>query len=536
MKKSSILIAASILFSIFAHAQEPSPKIIHCYVGGTMRPVMEKLAEAYEKKTGVRLELDYGDSGTNMIKAENSGKGDLYVAHDPFHDVMQAKGLISKGWLAAYIHPVIVVKKGNPKKITGLASLKTPGLKVVLTDRIYSTMGYIVSGMLAKAGIEEEVEKNVVNRPRAGGEAANAVMLGHADAALVWNAVAFLRKKDLDVVEIEKDFRLKPGLDSVTGATYSVLKNDSRSTMQMPPIDLGNTKVTIDLLKSSAVPGLAENFAKFAVSSENEKAWKDFDFSIPGKEDKASFDLKAKGDSKQDVQEELFIYAGAGLQPAVSEIAETFSNETGIKAVCDFGGSGMILTRLKLAQRGDIFIPGDTWYVELAEKDKLISEKETVCYFIPVILVRKGNPKGIKDISDIARPGIRLGLGNPLSCQIGRLCEELIEKNKIDKTAVEKNLLFSSATVNELGIQMQTGHLDAAIVWDATAKFYSKDTEFIAIPAENNIVSTVAAAVLDFSKNKESAKTLIEFMRSKKGQDIFRRHGYSTGLEAADHK
>ncbi len=519
-------LVAALSFAFVGNAEEKKP--IHCYVGGTMRPVMEKIAQSYELRTGRKIELDHGDSGANMIKAEMSGAGDLYVAHDPFHDVMMAKGLATKGWLAAYIHPVIVVPKGNPKNISGLRSLKNDNLRIVLTDRIYSTMGYLVSAMLSKAGIEDAVERNVVNRPRSGGEAANAVMLGHADAALVWDAVAFLRRKDLDVIEIEKDLQLRPGIDGITGATYSVIKGNERKSLEMPRMDFGHTRVTVDLLKSSSNPA-AEDFAKFIVSDEMAVFWKDFAFSMPDSKTKEDFERQQNSQSKTDLLGgEILLYAGAGLQPVISEMAEIFRKKTGVVVHCDFGGSGMILTRLKLAQRGDLFIPGDTWYVELAQQEDLVSETAGVCYFVPVILVQEGNPKGIKDISDIARPGIRLGLGNPKSCQVGRLSEELIAKNKLDKTAVEKNLLFSSATVNELGIQMQTGHLDAVIVWDATAQYYSKGTVIVPIAPEKNIIAVVAAALLKSSTNRAAAKAFLDFITSESGQDILRKHKYTT--------
>lgn len=534
MSKGLLRIACSLLVGLALVNSSPlqaetkeSEKTIHCYVGGTMRPAMEKLVEAYKAKTGVKVELDHGDSGSNMIKAEMSGAGDLYVAHDPFHDMMMAKGLAVKGWLAAYLEPVIVVQKGNPKKITGLRSFKNEGMRIVLTDRIYSTMGYLVSAMLRKAGIEDEVEKNVLSRPRAGGEAANAVILGHADAAVVWNAVAFLRKKDLDTVEIEEDLKLKSGIDSLTGATYTVAKGDQTKSHVLPIVDLGKTKVTIDLLKSSKCPELAEDFAKFAVSKEAEAYWKELSYIIPSEKEKKSFEMM---NPKNKITGKITVYSAAAMQSAVDVFAEKFKEKHGVEVQVDYGGSGMALTRLKLAQSGDIFIPGDSYYIQLAEKESLIKDKTNLCYFIPVILVQKGNPKNIKDITDMARPGIRLGLGNAKSCQIGRTAEQMIEKNNIDKSAVEKNLFFLGTTVNELGIQMQTGHLDMALVWDITAKFYQRDTEIIPIPPEKNIISNVEGAILSFSKNQEAAKAFLDFMASEEGQEILKKHNFTVQL------
>jgi len=198
--------------------------------------------------------------------------------------VMFCKGLAVKGWLAAKLHPVIIVPKGNPKGIKGTRDLARPGLKVVLTDKIYSTMGYISSSILKKAGVEDAVEKNVVNRPRSGGDAANAVILGHADAAMAWSAVAVLRGKDVDFIEIEKEYRLDPKVDTITGATFSVMKNADKppkSPAKWPDIDLSRIRVTIDLLKSSEQAEESAKFAEFAVSDDMKKIWSESGFDIP---------------------------------------------------------------------------------------------------------------------------------------------------------------------------------------------------------------------------------------------------------------
>jgi molybdate transport system substrate-binding protein len=91
---------------------------------------------------------------------------------------------------------------------------------------------------------------------------------------------------------------------------------------------------------------------------------------------------------------------------------------------------------------------------------------------------------------------------------------------------VERNLAFQSMTVNELGIQIQTGSLDAVIVWDAVAHQYLDHGELVPIPPEQNVISTVPVGVLAFSRHKSLAKLFAEFAVSDLGRSIFRRHHY----------
>ncbi|MBL8027512.1 MAG: substrate-binding domain-containing protein, partial [Fibrobacteres bacterium] len=105
-------VAVAVLFGFtLLLAEEP----ILCYVGGTMRPAMEELVKTYEAKTGKKVLVDYSGSGELIVKIKQTKKGDLFVAHDPFHAQVMKEGLGVKGWMIASVVPVIVVQKGNPK-------------------------------------------------------------------------------------------------------------------------------------------------------------------------------------------------------------------------------------------------------------------------------------------------------------------------------------------------------------------------------------------------------------------------------------
>ena len=513
----AVAVAAAVLLTgCGGESSENAP--LRCYVGGTMKPAMEELAKAYEAQGGRHVDLDFGDSGASIIKAETPGRGDLIVVHDPFHAALVRKGLSQGGWLVATMKPMIAVPKGNPLGIHGLRDLARPGLRLILTDAEYSTVGHLVARMLKKAGIEEAVEKNVTTRTRMGGEAANAVVLGHADASIVWNAVIFLRSDKLEAVPIELDYQLIPGVDVVTSATFG-------------RIDMGVSKVTIDVLKCSPQPAAARAFAEFCASDKAEEIWQRQGFLPPPPGPRTLADEPAPaaaGDVKPGAT--IFLYAGAALKPALEELTEAFRAKTGSRVECDYGGSGMIISRVRLSKRGDLFMPGEKWYVDQAAQDGLVASQKNVCYFVPVILVQKGNPKNVKTLADLARPGLRLGLGNPKVCQIGRASEQLFAKNNIAKDAIEKNVAFSSVTVSELGLQVTMGQLDATVVWDATAAFYADKADAIAIPPAANEVSSVAVAILKFSEQPALAQEFVDFLASPDGQEIFRKQHFTTEL------
>ncbi|MFH1718377.1 MAG: molybdate ABC transporter substrate-binding protein [Planctomycetota bacterium] len=225
---------------------------------------------------------------------------------------------------------------------------------------------------------------------------------------------------------------------------------------------------------------------------------------------------------------ELLLYCGAGIRPPVQQIIEAFEAEYGVKIVTDYAGSEMLLSKIKLARQGDLYMPGDKHYVEQAAQEGMILSQQSVCYFVPTILVQKANPKNIHGLHDLLKAGIKLGVGDAKACAIGRKTEQIFARNGIARADVEKNIAFQSLTVNELGMQIQAGSLDAVIVWDAIARYYSDHGIEVPIPVEQNVISTVNIGVLAFTGNRPLAEEFVKFAGSPRGQDIFQKHNYRT--------
>lgn len=224
----------------------------------------------------------------------------------------------------------------------------------------------------------------------------------------------------------------------------------------------------------------------------------------------------------------LRLYCGAGIRPPVADLVQEFQAEHKAKIECDYAGSNILLSRIKLTRRGDLYMPGDVQYVRQAEQEGLVASWKNACYFVPVILVRKGNPRNVRSVADLARPGLRVGLGDPKACAIGRVTDRLLAKCGLEPEAVEPNIVFRSLTVNELGVQIKAGKIDAAIVWDAIARAYPDEGHIVPIPPHENVISTVPVAVLRSSDHPGLARAFQDFAASERGARIFARHGYTT--------
>lgn len=232
----------------------------------------------------------------------------------------------------------------------------------------------------------------------------------------------------------------------------------------------------------------------------------------------------------------LFIYCAAGMRDPVTASIKQFEAERKeegrpIEVILSFDGSNKLLSQLGLLQQGDLYIAGDVDYIEMAAQRGYADKQASLCFFVPVILVQKGNPLAIKSLFDLTKPGIKLGMGDPKAAAVGRLTDKLLTKNEIDRDAWQANWVHSTPTVNELAMSVKLGSLDAAVIWDSIALNYQKDCDVVEIPFSENIIPQVGVCTLTFSEDKDEAEALMNFLIGAKGQAILKEHGYTVSLD-----
>jgi len=244
----------------------------------------------------------------------------------------------------------------------------------------------------------------------------------------------------------------------------------------------------------------------------------------------------AEGDASKSRKCELILYCGAGIRPAATSLIAAFEERHPIKVSATYAGSGRLIGQLSSSRRGDLFMPGAEYYVDrmIEQGHARTDTKRTVARFVPGIFVGKGNPHSVASLADFARRDIRVGLGDERVVAIGRRSKRLFEKNGIPYADVLRRTVYTSGTVNELGVAIEMKSIDATIVWDAVARQFAGD--IVDIPPEQNNVSDIAIAVLSFSRHTEAAKRFIEFVGSEEGRRIFRDHGYTVGPPAGNER
>ena len=219
----------------------------------------------------------------------------------------------------------------------------------------------------------------------------------------------------------------------------------------------------------------------------------------------------------------LKVLCGAGIRPAMEAVVKQFEQANGCRVAVNYAGSGTLFGSLQAGTPADVYVPGDIWYVHKAREKGLVTSHKALAWFVPVIAVQKGNPKGIKTLSDLSSKQLEIGLGKPAACAIGNVTQDVLSASGL---AGDVKPSYEALTVNRLANQIKLKALDAAIIWDATASQYPDDIETVAIDDANFHAVPLAAAVLNSAADPELAGRFVAFAASEAGAKAFRDNHY----------
>ncbi len=237
--------------------------------------------------------------------------------------------------------------------------------------------------------------------------------------------------------------------------------------------------------------------------------------------------MPAIGCSKKEPQQkttELVVLCGSSFVPPTDQLCSEFKAQAGIETVRTVGGSEDLLPHVKAKIKGDIFITHDP-YLDYTSNADALEDDVQVGFVAPVLVVQKGNPKGIKSIEDLTRDGLKVALTDPQYSTAGEMVFALLEKKGI-KDAVMKNVENRlTKGHSNIGTFLKTQAVDAGIMWNGVAHTFADSLEIVKTPYEYEQDIRVHIMGLSYTKQPEALEQFMDFAR-KRGPEIFAEYGY----------
>ena len=225
----------------------------------------------------------------------------------------------------------------------------------------------------------------------------------------------------------------------------------------------------------------------------------------------------------------LMVFAGSASQPPLEEAAKAFEKKTGIPVTLHLGSSGSMLSQIRLTGRGDLYIPGSPDYLELAREQNLVDgDAAILAYLVPAIIVARGNPLNIRTLTDLARPGLKVGMADPDGVCVGLYAVEVLTANGLD-TKVRPNLSGQVESCARTASMIPLGMADAVLGWREFATWNPAAMEAVLLkPEQVPRLAYVPAIKIRGTANPTGAAAFTAFLSSDEGQAIFHKWGYLT--------
>ncbi len=221
--------------------------------------------------------------------------------------------------------------------------------------------------------------------------------------------------------------------------------------------------------------------------------------------------------------ETLVVYCAAGLKKPVEAVAAAYQQEQKVQVQLQFGGSGTLLSQIRVGRRGDLLIAADDGTVSDARKHEVIREVLPIAVQTPVIAVREGNPKAIHSLQDLLRDDVRVALANPEAASIGKVTRVAVGAGW-EKLAAKAAVM--KPTVSEIASDLSLGAVDAAVIWDSTVGQF-KGVQAIHVPELDAKPEKASATILAVSTQPTAALRFARYLAApEKGGAIFQQHGF----------
>lgn len=236
----------------------------------------------------------------------------------------------------------------------------------------------------------------------------------------------------------------------------------------------------------------------------------------------------------------LLMFAGAASKPATEEAVRIFQNRSGAIVDMVFGGSGFVLSQMKLTKKGDLYFPGSSDFMEVAKRENLVfpDSEKVVVYLVPAINVQKGNPKGIQTLRDLTKEGVRLAIANPETVCVGTYAVEIFEKNLTpeEKAKVRKSITNYTESCEKTANVISLKAVDAVMGWRVFQYWDPNRIETIYLkPEEIPRIGYIPITISKFTQDKSLAQNFIDFLLSSHGKRIYKKCHYLMDLQEARH-
>lgn len=231
---------------------------------------------------------------------------------------------------------------------------------------------------------------------------------------------------------------------------------------------------------------------------------------------------------------ELIVFAAASLSESFGEVVQQFElNNPGVTVTLNLAGSQQLAHQLSQGAPADVFASADVKQMEAAVETGRVRPRSVLAFAGNqlALIYPAGNPAGLRTLSDLARPGLKLVLAAP-EVPAGHYAAQFLDAAGLDpgfgpvfKESVLANVASYEENVRAVLSKVRLGEADAGIVYASDVMPMPEDVGRLTIPDFLNVQTSYVIAPLAESEQPDLAGEFIGFIFSSRGQALLQENG-----------
>ena len=217
----------------------------------------------------------------------------------------------------------------------------------------------------------------------------------------------------------------------------------------------------------------------------------------------------------------ITVFAAASLMETFTQIGKQFeAAHKGDTVKFSFGPSSGLATEITGGAPADVFASASPATMDVVVKAGDAASPQTFAKNFMEVAVPPNNPANVTSVTDLAKSSVKVALCQP-QVPCGAVAAEVFKNANITVKPVTLE-----ADVDSVVTQVETGNVDAGMVYVTNVLSAGSKVKGITIPASDNASTLYPIATISSSKHKSEAQAFINYVLSPAGQQVLAAAGF----------
>ena len=217
----------------------------------------------------------------------------------------------------------------------------------------------------------------------------------------------------------------------------------------------------------------------------------------------------------------ITVFAAASLMQTFTQLGKQFeAAHKGDTVKFSFGPSDGLATEITSGAPADVFASASTKTMDTVVTAGDAASPQNFAKNVMEVAVPPNNPANVTSVTDLAKSSVKVALCQP-QVPCGAVAAEVFKNANITVKPVTLE-----ADVDSVVTQVETGNVDAGMVYVTNVLSAGSKLKGITIPANVNASTLYPIATISSSKHKSEAQAFVNYVLSPAGQQVLTAAGF----------